>query len=71
MAKFDIECEQSLGWAHSGEVTAKGKSGVDLTDEEVNVLVNLIREKGTIHHPLKNTLHHSPFTLHQITTLTK
>lgn len=47
MAKFEIECEQSLGWSHYGEETAKGKSTVELTDEEVNVLVNLIREKGT------------------------
>lgn len=45
--KFEIECEQSLGWSHSGEVTAKGKSFVELTDEEVTVLVNLIREKRT------------------------
>ena len=47
MAKFEIECEQSLGWSHSGEVTANGKSYMELTDEEVEVLVNLIREKGT------------------------
>ena len=47
MRKFDIECELSLGWSHSGMVTAKGKSYVELTDEEVDVLVNLIREKGT------------------------
>lgn len=47
MAKFEIECEQSLGMSHSGEVTTKGKGTVDLTDEEVKVLVNLIREKGT------------------------
>lgn len=47
MAKFEIECEQSLRWSHYGEETAKGKGTVELTDEEVNVLVNLIREKGT------------------------
>lgn len=47
MAEFEIEYEQSLGWSHSGEVTIKCKSTVDLTDEEVKVLVNLIREKGT------------------------
>ena len=47
MAKFEIEYEQSLGLSHSGEVTAKGKSFVELTDEEVEVLVSLIREKGT------------------------
>lgn len=47
MAKFEIECEQSLGWSHSGEVTTKGKSTVELSDEEVKMLVNLIREKGT------------------------
>ena len=47
MAKYEIECEQSLGWSHSGEEIAKGKGFVELTDEEVEVLVNLIREKGT------------------------
>ena len=47
MAEFEIECEKSLGWSHSGEVIIKCKSTVDLTDEEVKVLVNLIREKGT------------------------
>ena len=47
MAKFELECERSMGWSHSGEVTIECKGTVDLTDEEVKVLVNLIREKGT------------------------
>ena len=34
MTKFEIECEQSLGWSHSGEVTTNGKSNVELTDED-------------------------------------
>lgn len=29
MRKFDIECEHSQGWSHSGFVTAKGKSYVE------------------------------------------
>lgn len=48
MAKYSIECEQSLGMAHfGGEVTAEGESTVDLTDEEVKILVDLIRKKNT------------------------
>ena len=47
MARFEIECEQSLGMSHSGEVTTRGKGSVDLTDEDVKVLVNLIHEEGT------------------------
>ena len=47
MAKFKIECIQSLGMAHWGEVTAEGESIVELSDDEVKVLVDLIREKGS------------------------
>ena len=47
MAKFSIECTQSLGMSHHGEVIAEGESTVDLTDEEVKTLVELIREKDT------------------------
>lgn len=47
MAAFKIEMIQSLGWSHSGEETARGEGFVELTDEEVKVLVDLIREKGT------------------------
>ena len=47
MAKFSIECTQSLGMSHHGEVIAEGESTVDLTDEEVKTLVKLIREKDT------------------------
>ena len=47
MAQYSIECEQFLGISHSGSVTVDGESTVDLTDEEVDVLVSLIREKST------------------------
>lgn len=47
MGVYIIECIQSLGMAHWGEVTTKGESSVELTDEEVKLLVDLIREKGT------------------------
>ena len=48
MPIFSIECEQSLGMTHfGGEVTAEGESTVDLTDEEVKLLVDLIREKDS------------------------
>lgn len=48
MAEFKIEYVQSLGITHDGcEVTVEGESSVELTDEEVKVLVDLICEKGT------------------------
>lgn len=47
MANFEIECEVSLGLSHYGEVTENGKGSVELTDEETEVLINLIREKKT------------------------
>ena len=47
MSEFSIECKQSLGMSHCGEVIAEGDSTVELTDEEVKVLVDLIREKNT------------------------
>lgn len=33
--------------SHSGSVTTSGQSNVELSDEEVDILVKLIREKGT------------------------
>ena len=47
MAKYNIECEQCLGFSHSGAVYAYGEGSVELTDEEVNTLVQLIRQKKT------------------------
>ena len=47
MALYTIECEQYLGAGHSGAVTEKGKGYVELTDDEVNILVNLIKENET------------------------
>ena len=47
MPKFDIEVEISLGFSHSGGVYNDGYGEVELTDEEVNQLVNLMKEKDT------------------------
>ena len=47
MALYSIESEQFLGMSHSGAVTVNGESAVELSDEEVDILVNLIREEGT------------------------
>ena len=47
MAEYKIECEQFLGFSHSGSVTTSGESTIELSDEEVTTLVQLIREKGT------------------------
>ena len=47
MALYSIESEQCLGISHSGAVTVNGESAVELFDEEVEILVKLIKEKGT------------------------
>lgn len=47
MAKFSIDSEQDLGMSHSGSVVAEGSGTVELSDEEVQTLVQLIREKQT------------------------
>ena len=47
MALYSIESEQFLGMSHSGPVSVNGESAVELSDEEVDILVNLIREKNT------------------------
>ncbi len=46
MPIFSIETETILGISHSGEVTAEGEGTVELTDEEVQQLIDLIRENG-------------------------
>jgi hypothetical protein len=47
MALYSIESEQSLGISHSGEVTVNGESAVELSDEEVDILVKLIKDKNS------------------------
>ena len=47
MALYSIESEQCLGMSHSGAVTVNGESAVELSDEEVDILVKLIKENDT------------------------
>ena len=47
MALYNSESEQHLGTPHSGTATDKGDRAVELSDEEVDILVKLIKEKGT------------------------
>ena len=47
MALYSIESEQCLGMSHHGAVTVNGESAVELSDEEVDILVKLIQEKGS------------------------
>ena len=47
MAKYEIEVDVCLGFGHCGGVNADGKDEVELTDAEVEQLVNLIRSKNT------------------------
>ena len=47
MALYSIESEQCLGMSHSGEVTVNGESAVELSDEEVDILVKLIKENDS------------------------
>lgn len=46
MPIFDIELEICLGYSHSGGVYNVGFGDVELSDNEVEQLVNLIKEKG-------------------------
>ena len=47
MAFFYIKCDLCLGFSHCGSEYAYGESRIELSDEEVNILTELIREKGT------------------------
>ena len=47
MALYSIESEQFLGMSHTGEVTGNGESAVELSDEEVDILVKLIKENNS------------------------
>ena len=47
MAKYEIEVDVCLGFGHCGGVNADGKTEVELSDAEVNQLVELIRRKNT------------------------
>ena len=46
MPIFNIFTEHSLGFSHSGEVTCSGNGEVELSEEEVQQLVNLIKENN-------------------------
>ena len=49
MALYSIESEQCLGMTHfGGAVTVNGESAVELSDEDVDILVKLIKEKNTV-----------------------
>lgn len=47
MPKFDIEVDICLGFSHSGGVYNDGYGEVELSDKEVDQLVNLMKEEGT------------------------
>lgn len=47
MALYSIESEKFLGISHSGTMTVEGESAVELSDEEVDIIVQLIKEKDT------------------------
>ena len=47
MPKFDIEVEICLGYSHCGGVYNDGCGEVELSDNEVEQLVILMKEKGT------------------------
>ena len=43
--KFDIENEICLGISHSGAVMTEGTGILELDDNEVSLLINIIKEK--------------------------
>ena len=47
MQTYKIDDDVCMGWACSGPVYEEGQGSVELSDEEVDTLVQLIREKGT------------------------
>lgn len=47
MPRFEIEVDICLGFSHSGGVYNDGFGEVELSDKEVEQLVNLMKEKGT------------------------
>ncbi len=47
MALYSIESEQFLGMSHSGAVTVNGESAVELSDEEVDILIKLIQKNDS------------------------
>ena len=46
MPTFSIDTDSHFGTAYSGDVTINGTGEVKLTDKEVQLLINLIRENG-------------------------
>ena len=47
MSLYSIESEKVSEMSHTGEVTIDGERAIELSDEEVDILVRLIREKDT------------------------
>lgn len=47
MALFDIELEICLGFSHSGGVYNEGYGEVELSDQEVDQIISVMKEKGT------------------------
>ena len=47
MSLYSIESEKVSEMTHTGEVTVGGERAVELSDEEVDILVKLIKEKGS------------------------
>ena len=45
--KFDIENEICLGISHSGAVMTEGAGILELDDNEVSLLINIIKKKKT------------------------
>lgn len=47
MALYEFNTTIYLGWSHSGEVSSTGKGTVNLSDEEVAILVSQMKEYGS------------------------
>ena len=47
MALYDFETTVYLGWGHSGEVSTTGTGQIELSDEDVELLVRLMKENRT------------------------
>ena len=47
MALYDFETTIYLGWGHSGGVSNTGTGQIELSDEDVDLLIRLIKENHT------------------------
>lgn len=47
MALYEFKTNVYLGWSHSGEVVTTGEGTINLTDEEVGILVSKMKELGS------------------------